>query len=357
MERAGEEPKESFRQLLHKIANIYAAWTKGVVDIGDMMKKEKLITLLPPQVKAWVTTFNPTSASDAADRADDFVQNHPPPPEAPRRGPYATRPDRTWTSGQRLQGKGEIGPIPKTENRSPNFDPVKGPKCFQCQEYGHLAAKCPKKLTMASWADQTNKLYILPGTIEGQRVERVIIDSGSQITHVHPRHLPADYTKGPAVNIIGSNGHCNSYPTTRVHMEIGGVKITAMAVVNPDPGCDAIVGKDIPELSTLLKISGPTKVSRKTQTKRMQKRSKRLRRKCTQNVLYAIPDTDENQDSSTPSPCDSEESSDSHSNPEESDDSKESSSKRKQQRGVGPKGKQSKSDAPRGRKGRRQVNK
>lgn len=126
-------PHESFRQVLQRASIIFHAWTKGVADITDMMLKEEIIAMLPPQARAWVTTLNTSSAVDTATRADEFIENQPKPPEMQKKGPYTSRPERMWTSGQKTQGKREMSPNPKPkpdQTRPPSFDPVKGPRCY-----------------------------------------------------------------------------------------------------------------------------------------------------------------------------------------------------------------------------------
>ena len=54
--------------------------------------------------------------------------------------------------------------------RLPSFDAIKGPCCFQCNEYGHIAKLCPMKLCLMAKV-HLRDLERTPGSINGQRVK------------------------------------------------------------------------------------------------------------------------------------------------------------------------------------------
>ena len=66
--------------------------------------------------------------------------------------------------------------------RPPAFDAIKGSRCFQCNEYGHIAKQCPTKVCLMVQAYQQD-LERTQGTINGKRTKDLIIDSGCQMTY------------------------------------------------------------------------------------------------------------------------------------------------------------------------------
>ena len=128
--------------------------------------------------------------------------------------------------------------------RLPAFYAIKGPRCFQCNKYGHIAKLRPKKLSLMAKV-HLRDLERTRSSINGQRVKNLIIDSGCQVTQVHPRWLARDYKRETPIRIACVHGDVITLDTTIVDIEILGKVVTTQVAVNPKLACDGLIGVDI----------------------------------------------------------------------------------------------------------------
>lgn len=194
------KPGESVHQLTQRTLVTFWAWTKGVSDVGDMMVREKVLSLLPADTQSWVQAQDPPTSSKAAQLADSFLLSRPVKPDPSRRWPShrQERPPGPTQSGTGPAPK----PMVKPENtRLPSYDPVKGYRWFECQQWGHRATNLPL---------------------------------------------------GPKVTIQMMEG-TRRCPTTTTHLDLGDIHLHRTVAVQPIHGIDAIVGTDAPEFSELLR--------------------------------------------------------------------------------------------------------
>ena len=83
------------------------------------------------------------------------------------------------------------------------------------------------------------------GSINGQRVKDLIIDSGCQVTQVHPRWLAPDYKRETPIRIACVHGDVITHDATIVDIEVLGKVVTTQVAVNPKLACDGLIGVDI----------------------------------------------------------------------------------------------------------------
>ena len=85
------------------------------------------------------------------------------------------------------QDRGKAKPGEGKQFRLPAFDAIKGPMCFGCNDYGHIAAKCPKKIqSLVCYPNlKHSTLFGIPGIINGRQVGQMILDTASGITQVY----------------------------------------------------------------------------------------------------------------------------------------------------------------------------
>ena len=193
---------ESFQQCLQRTQIIIHNWIKpekNREDGIDMINCERLLDVMDQSVKMWVRQQSSTTASIAAELADKYTLSLPTREDPrkwtrsgasqdwskskPGRADYAKPPGRTMPAAT----------MPTTTHtdkppRLPAFDAIKGPRCFQCNEYGHIAKQCPTKVCLMAQAHQQD-LERTQDTINGKRAKYLIIDSGCQMTQVHPKWL------------------------------------------------------------------------------------------------------------------------------------------------------------------------
>ena len=84
-----------------------------------------------------------------------------------------------------------------------------------------------------------------PGSINGQRVKDLIIDSGCQVTQVHPIWLASDYKLETPIRIACVHGDVITHDTTIVDIEVLGKVVTTQVAVNQKMACDGLIGVDI----------------------------------------------------------------------------------------------------------------
>ena len=160
----------------------------------DMMNREKLLDVMEPSVRTWVRQQCPKKS---AELADTYVMSQPK-REEPRKWsryggnqewskPKLSKSDYSKPSGPRTPAA-TIPTATHTDKppRLPAFDAIKRPHCFQCNEYSHIAKLCPTKLCLMAKV-HLRDLERTRGSINGQRVIDLIIDSGCQVAQVHPR--------------------------------------------------------------------------------------------------------------------------------------------------------------------------
>ena len=233
------QAKETCQQLWQRLALTFKAWTKETAnkdELENLMVKEKLLSLLPPSIQSWVRTQTPDTAAKAARLGDEYILSQP-----------KTEPKK-WNSN-RLEHPKNAGPRPlyrsdpttKPETpRLPSFDPVKGPCCYDCQDFGHIAAKCPKKTCMVSVATPNPNFVVYPGKINGQKVSSLLVDTACNISQVYPRWLSETYTNQGAVEIQGPNRGKTKYPRTMITLKVEGKTIQLAMAVNSNLRYDAV---------------------------------------------------------------------------------------------------------------------
>lgn len=194
-----------YQQFFQRVKSTGELWTKAAVtreELLDLILKEKLVSSLPPTIQSWVRTQDPSSGKEAARLADDYVHSQPKLEELKR----WSRPDATRTFGptersrpyQRPVGskpepsRPDTTPVDPRGLRLPSFDPVKGPRCYHCQEYRHIAAKCPTKTCLVSITNTAPPFLTYPGTVNGEKVDRLLVDTACNISQIHPKWLSKD---------------------------------------------------------------------------------------------------------------------------------------------------------------------
>ena len=189
---------ESFQQCLQRTQIISHNWMKPAKtreDVIDMVNRERLLDVMDQSVKMWVRQQSPTTASITAELTDKSILSLPTREDPlkwtrsgasqdwskskPGRADYAKPPGRTRPAAT----------MPTTTHtdkqpRLPAFDAIKGPCCFQCNEYGHIAKQCPTKVFFDGPSTPTGSEE-KPGHHKCEESQNLIIDSGCQITQVH----------------------------------------------------------------------------------------------------------------------------------------------------------------------------
>lgn len=129
------------------------------------------------------------------------------------------------------------------------------PKCFGCGEFGHYKPSCPNKSCMVAVqptnASQECSLYSFPGTIFGQPVAHIIVDSGCTQSQVAAKWIP---THCPHVGTVRISGIATlmKLPLAQAAIRLQGRSIQPTVAINKALEYDAILGVDVDGVLALL---------------------------------------------------------------------------------------------------------
>ena len=139
---------ESHQQFAQRTQTICYNWMKTATtraDVIDLMNREKLLDVMEPSVRTWVRQQCPKTLNNAAELADIYVMSQPKREESRKWSRYGG--NQEWSKPKLSKSdhsKPPAATIPTATHtdkppRLPAFDAIKGPRCFQCNEYGHIA--------------------------------------------------------------------------------------------------------------------------------------------------------------------------------------------------------------------------
>lgn len=279
------------------------AWMRDCPDRESVMERilmERLLNSMDPETQRWTRNTRPKTGAEAAETANLFQHSARPaplnqfrpmgpraPPTQRNDTPLPTRPTNERRGGER-----------RNSSRLPEWDPVKGPRCFECNEYGHIAVACPTKTINAgkkpppTWKIKeepgTSKPTIallairsdyssptdlssmddnaIRGTLNGQAVQNMKRDTGASISFVDENVLGPDYVPGEPIQVTTVQGVA-SYPTTLVRVEVNGHRFCLKMAISSGFHYDALLGTDIPNLKELLRYPGRKQPQRRCKTR------------------------------------------------------------------------------------------
>lgn len=188
-----------------------------------------------------------------------------------------------FLANQRLHPKRrQLPDLPNSNNRSPRkmtpeeiakaWDPVKGPRCFKCDIYGHVADDCPKKrnkpddqkptskisnfglasdLSHTSSSEDNSSEFIVSATFNGTLSNDVFVDNGTNLSAIDASFLPANFISCEPTWVKGLTGQ-KLFQTTMVKVDLNGFRFTTRMIVGTDFGHDALLGTEIPNLQAML---------------------------------------------------------------------------------------------------------
>ena len=118
---------------------------------------------------------------------------------------------------------------PGQPERPPASDALFRPHCYHCNEYGYIAAKCPRRITtMLGMSFYYYKPLYIPGTIEGKPVQR----TGCMKTLVHDRWITPPTLTGEKIWVTVPDGYTKPLPLAKVTLTKRNKKLIMIVTVN-----------------------------------------------------------------------------------------------------------------------------
>ena len=256
---------ESAQEFSTRLTDLFMKWSSSCANIDELRQLilvDKFVSDLPSHIRSWLWDKKPETLAAAAELHDDYVASRR--EEAPfnksshrygsRRSHDSYSDDRGKTDrrdntheksatekSDRVKTDADKQPNPRLQ---PKFDPEKGPRCFNCNQYGHMASRCPGKASVIGAVQE----IIYQGTIQGKQALRMRPDSGADRTIVHRRMVPTATLKGRKGFFKSFSGQDSHLDLADVVIEIARRQYTLEVAVMDNLQYDALLGMDIPEL-------------------------------------------------------------------------------------------------------------
>ena len=143
---------ESHREVAVRVKDLAKKWLKQQATaeaVVEVVAQEQLLNTLPSNVRVWVRERKPTTCLEAGQLADDYAQARRQAGLESKREDVKNG-DGGKQSGTGGQGKGRVGEESAgTRDVDGKGQPSrKGPKCYSCHKFGHIASKCPSSAVM-----------------------------------------------------------------------------------------------------------------------------------------------------------------------------------------------------------------
>eukprot|EP00731_Ephydatia_muelleri_P013583 Em0007g893a len=254
---------ETVSELAVRLYDLLQKWTKDcktVAEVRDLMVREQLLNALPRDLKIWVSERKPKTSTEAADMADNYVRarKQERDPEVKRESRRENTGMKPWPRGQRDSERrsGLPSTVPSergkyTSGRKETLD-REGVTCFNCGKKGHISRHCPNNVLVCAHVGWRNGLQ-RSGTVNGRRVEGIMLDTGCSRTMVHS-DLVSDgqIREGESAVVRCAHGDTAMYPMADICVELDGYTIDTVAAVSDTLPMDVLLGTDVPELGMLL---------------------------------------------------------------------------------------------------------
>lgn len=209
---------------------------------------------MPERMQTWVRDRKPSSAKETAQMAEEYIRHRPWEGESGKKLIPKTsfRLAGRESGGERKRAttmtikKERPEPDGSKPWMLPKFDPTRGPRCFQCHEYGHIASLCPTRTKTVLLAKMTEGLIRRMGRIGNQEVDTILLDSGATVSIVNKKWVPDADLRKDMVRVVGYSGDVRVLPTAEVDLRVMGEMARVLEAVQDSLSYDALAGMDVP---------------------------------------------------------------------------------------------------------------
>ena len=257
---------ESHREFMDRLRDRFQRWIKSQqMPVEDLIVLEQFYQSLPNNLAIWLRDHKPGSLQGAADLADDYLLSRAPTQVKEEPGSSVSTKHNKEASGERkcfvCKQPGHLArDCPQRQAR--DHKASKGPQgtrekeitCYNCHHKGHVSSKCPNNaMFCTSKPDIKENGLMKAGTVEGQQVSKILLDTGCSRTMVRRELVPPEkLLEGEAVTIRCAHGDMVLYPLAKIGMEVNGKHLEMEVAVSDTLPVDVLLGTDAQELPVLL---------------------------------------------------------------------------------------------------------
>lgn len=276
---------ESFAELATSLMDLAQKWLAECSTKEEVMERlaiEQFLTSAPENVRVWVRERKPTSCKAAGQLADEYQQAR----AETTTSVAVKRQERQEPTAKRCHTCHQTGHLsyscPKTKSAEPPSQPRGTPKqttphrqgtdkkikCYTCGEWGHIAMNCPSNALFCKDEKTEDVLgteagdeALRQGTVEGVPVQ-ILLDTGSARTLVRRDLVPEGKVLADETVVVRcAHGESVRYPLADLEIAVQGKRFVIRAGVSDKLPVQLLLGRDAPELFSLL-TSSPTSVAK-----------------------------------------------------------------------------------------------
>ena len=214
---------ESHREMAVRAMDLTSKWSrecKTVQEVLELVAMEQLLSSMSEDTRVRVRERKPKTCAEAGELADDIERarrsGKVDPGRQPERRPVSN-PLKCFSCGQpghrspdcpkgrrpeeRSNQRRPDGHGPPRDTQPTNRgDRYKEPCCYECGKLGHFATRCPSRALYGEGrpcygpeaGPRQNGRVCRSGTVDGERVRDILLDTGCTRTLVHQRLIPED---------------------------------------------------------------------------------------------------------------------------------------------------------------------